>query len=79
MARIRSFTLGASDLRPHSTEVDCSYQVVQASGGAKLLQLSTYGSDHRKSGQKVSQTLQLDEESADELVNILRSVFPSIH
>ena len=70
--------MGASDLRPHATEVDCAYQVVQGDGGASLLQLSTYGSDNRKSGPKVSQTLQLDEEAAAALVDILRSAFPLI-
>jgi 5-methylcytosine-specific restriction protein B len=40
-----------------------------------LLQLSTYGSDERQSDKKVSQTLQLDEVAARELVEIISRVF----
>ena len=77
MAKIRSFFSGSSDLRPHSTEVDCAHQIIQSNGNIRLLQLSTYGSDNRKAGPKVSQTLQLDERAAVELVNIIRDAFPS--
>ncbi|RBA30397.1 hypothetical protein DQ226_17360 [Dietzia maris] len=79
MARVRSLVLGDSDLLPHRTEVDCTYQIVGADDGSRLLQLSTYGSDSRKSGPKVSQTLQIDEGTAAELVEIIRRAFPSIH
>ena len=66
-----------ANLRPHLSEVDCGYQVIDSAQG-RLLQLSTFGSDTRRSEPKVSQTIQLNEERARELVTILRSAFPSI-
>ncbi len=58
----------------HPTDVECSFGVVE-SGDARLLQLNTYGSDKRERPNKLSQTIQLDEERAKELVNILKSTF----
>lgn len=77
MARIRSFEKSTQDVRPHPTEVDCEHQVIDA-GEVKLLHLSTFGSDHRASGHKPSQTLQLDEAAARELMDILTAAFPGV-
>lgn len=63
--------------KAHPTEVECGWQVIN-DGGRRLLQLSTYGSDQRQSEKKVSQTLQLDESMAMELVEIIRSTFPQL-
>lgn len=41
-----------------------------------MLQLSIYGSDTRASQPKVSQTLQIDQAGARELLRILRQAFP---
>lgn len=60
---------------PHPTEVDCTWQVISGPGGEKLLQLSTYGSDHRQSEPKVSQTIQIGREAAAELVVRLNETF----
>ncbi|WP_168929657.1 hypothetical protein [Nocardioides sp. GY 10127] len=59
--------------RAHPTEVDCEWQVVRSSSGELLLQLSTYGSDTRQSQPKVSQTVQLDLDTCEELVRIIRA------
>lgn len=74
MARVTEFFSTTNAARPHPTQVECGWQVIQ--GEPTLLQLSTYGSDHRMSHKKVSQTLQLDREQAHELLRIIRSVFP---
>jgi 5-methylcytosine-specific restriction protein B len=66
-----------SNVRTHPTDVDCGYQVVHADEGT-LLQLSTYGSDARKSDKKVSQTLQVDRDVARQLIAVLRTAFPGI-
>ncbi|MCR6030344.1 hypothetical protein GGQ22_02680 [Nocardioides sp. zg-579] len=74
MARVRTLTESFGNSRVHPTEVDCSWQVV-AAGGERLLQLSTYGSDNRRSEAKVSQTLQLDRASALMLRKIIDETF----
>ncbi|MEU6715019.1 hypothetical protein ABZ897_26445 [Nonomuraea sp. NPDC046802] len=63
--------------KPHPTEVECGYQIINAIGG-RLLQLSTYGSDDRQSEKKVSQTLQLDQERAAALLCIIKEAFPEL-
>ena len=78
VARIRSFLQTSLESREHPTEVDCGYQTVTGATGEVLLQLATFGSDHRKSQPKVSQTLQLNREAAALLIDILRTAFPGI-
>lgn len=77
MARVRSIEQIASNVRSHPTEVDCGWQLLDSPDG-RLLQLSTYGSDARKSQPKVSQTLQFDRVAAAELIRALRSTFPGL-
>lgn len=77
MARIKEFFETHNSAKPHPTEVECGYQKV-LTGSGPLLQLSTYGSDARQSEKKVSQTLQLDEQGAAELLRIIRLTFPTL-
>lgn len=77
MAIIRSITKGASSVKRHPTSTDATYQVVADAEGT-LLHLSTYGSDQRKSGAKVSQTFQLDRDAARTLVDAIHEAFPGI-
>lgn len=77
MARVRSLSQSIQTVRVHPTEVDCEYLVVD-DGDARLLHLSTFGSDDRKSDRKSSQSLQLDLDRARELVDIIRRAFPEI-
>lgn len=77
MARIRSFEKTTTSARPHPTEVDCGYQSLRADGKT-LLQLTTFGSDHRHSEKKGSQSLQFDRDTAAELVAIIRQTFPGL-
>lgn len=76
MAVIRSFTQTRNSATVHPTRVDCGWQVVP--GTEPYLQLSTYGSDHRQSKPKVSQTIQLDRAAAAELMKILEHAFPGL-
>lgn len=76
MALIRQFREDSgSSARPHSTEVDCGWFVLSGSGDERLLQLNTFGSDDRQTAPSVSQTLQINETGARELMEILRAAF----
>jgi len=77
VARVRSFRKGVQDIRVHPSEVDCFHQVVESDLG-KFVHLSTFGSDARQAAPKSSQSIQIDEAMAAELVQILKSVFPSL-
>ena len=63
-------------VRPH-TEVECGYRIFMGAAGA-ILQLDTYGSDERQIPGKVSQSLQVDEYAARELLTLIRRAFPSL-
>lgn len=78
MARLRNLEPGTQAVKVHPTEVDCFHQVVSTSDGTRLLHLSTFGSDDRRSGPKSSQSLQLDENSARELLAIIKTTFPGL-
>jgi hypothetical protein len=78
MARVRSFGPSNQSLKPHPTEVDCEFGVVDDVAGVRLLHLSTFGSDDRASERKSSQSLQLDAERARQLVEIIERVFPRL-
>ncbi|MEU4419027.1 hypothetical protein AB0F81_00225 [Actinoplanes sp. NPDC024001] len=77
MAVIGSFFPSKDGKGRHKTEVECGWQVL-SHGGETYLQLSTYGSDQRKSEKKVSQTIQIDRARAKELVEILEQAFPDL-
>lgn len=78
MAKIRNFELGTQNIRPHGTEVECFYQVLDVPDGDRMLHLSTFGSDARASKAKSSQSLQIDEDRARLLIKILQSTFPKL-
>lgn len=75
MAYVTGFTESKQRIRPHETEVDCEYLALNSTRGP-LLHLSTFGSKDRVSDRKSSQSLQLDEARARQLVAIINSVFP---
>lgn len=58
--------------------VQCGYRAFTAHDGRVILQLETYGRSTRAEPGKVSQSLQLDEHAAKELVAIIRRSFPSL-
>lgn len=73
MAVIRSFR---RELKGHATrhptEVDCLWFDFFDEQGGRVLQLATLGSDNRQSKPKVSQTIQLSADAAQELAGIIR-------
>lgn len=77
MALVRSFDKSNQLIRPHASEVDCEWLVVETASGPRL-HLSTFGSDDRASERKSSQSIQLDRERAGQLVDIIRHAFPGI-
>ncbi|NQX28303.1 hypothetical protein HQQ81_13230 [Microbacteriaceae bacterium VKM Ac-2854] len=77
MAKVRSIQYGSQSVKPHTTEVDCFVQEVDAPDGSKIVHISTFGSDERKSKPKSSQTIQLDRMMALELVAYLQHAFPT--
>jgi Tfp pilus assembly protein PilX len=77
MAVIRSLVLGSRSASRHPTDVDAEYQAVNGAE-EKLFQISTFGSDDRASEPKVSQTIQLNEALAKDLLRAIRSVFPGL-
>jgi hypothetical protein len=58
--------------------VDCGYRAFSLTGGRVILQLDTYGRSTRADPGTVSQSLQLDEDAARELLRIIRRSFPSL-
>ena len=75
MALIKEFVQKTRDrLAIHPTEVS-AHIYVQEVDGRKLVQIDTHGAADRQIPGKVSQTLQLDEPAAKELLTILMRHF----
>ncbi|MCM3093043.1 MULTISPECIES: hypothetical protein [unclassified Cytobacillus] len=55
--------------------VDCSFSTFFDNKGNKYFQLDTYGSNIREFKGKISQSLQLDKETAKILISILNEEF----
>jgi hypothetical protein len=71
MALIVKFEKDTREIKSiHPTKVVCKYLVAET-GDQKVIQLNTYGSNDREFPGKLSQTLQLDEKAAIELLQIL--------
>jgi hypothetical protein len=76
MARVRSLAQGNQAIRAHETEVDCFYNVINQPDGTRLLHLTTFGSDYRQSRPKSSQSIQINQDIARELISLLEATFP---
>lgn len=61
--------------RLHPTEVTCGYCWFDLND-QKVLQLTTYGSEHRQDVGSSSQTIQLDEKNARQLRKLIEQAFP---
>ena len=75
MARVVRFTrLPERDRERATTEVSCGYRrsTVQ---GIPVLHLETYGSQQRQITGKVSQSIEVDEEAARQLIDVIKGVF----
>jgi hypothetical protein len=67
---------GLGGTRLHS-EVECGYRVVEGEAG-RVVQFDTYGPSDRQIPGKVSQSIQIRREQAEELMAILRHAFPGL-
>jgi hypothetical protein len=56
-------------------EVESSYSSFTNSSGEKYLQLDTYGSSDREFQGKISQSVQVDKKTAQELIKVLKREF----
>lgn len=56
------------------SKVRATYTVF-TSGGEKYFQIDTYGSSERELKDKISQSIQLDKETAKELIRLMIDVF----
>ncbi|MEL7468321.1 MAG: hypothetical protein AAFN27_07690 [Pseudomonadota bacterium] len=75
MAVVRKFVKGERAIKSlQPTQVECLYIRGEIDGN-RILQIDTYGSQHREKPGKQSQTLQFTEESARDLWQILRKEF----
>jgi len=68
----------SGDGKQHKDLHRCTYEIFNTAEGTRLFQLNSYGTEDRKHPEKVSQTLQFNEESAKELINALRRAFPAL-
>lgn len=55
-------------------EAECTYNIL-VENGKKYVQLNTYGSKERVNTNVVSQTIQFNEQSAKQLIQILKNEF----
>lgn len=77
MAKIKEFHKVALESTRIHGGVNCGWRIFSA-GGERILQLDTYGSEARKIPGKVSQSIQLDESSARDLMEIVLRAFPGV-
>lgn len=77
MARIVGFDEVTLESTRIHEGVSCGWRAFSA-GGERILQLDTYGSETRKILGKVSQSIQLDQASAQELLRIILRTFPAL-
>lgn len=77
MALVRDFHQVNSDKAVVHKPVSCGWRAFRA-GDVTILQLDSYGSETRQIPNKVSQSIQLDREGAEELLKLIRNTFPGI-
>ncbi|MFQ6145049.1 hypothetical protein ACLMNJ_18540 [Streptomyces seoulensis] len=77
MALIKEFQTVTSDTQRLHGPVTCGYRTFTVDG-QRVLQLDTYGSTERQILNKISQSVQLDVDSARELLKIIEESFPDL-
>ncbi|MGW4273794.1 hypothetical protein ACWEGQ_15840 [Streptomyces seoulensis] len=77
MALIKEFQTVTSDTQRLHGPVTCGYRTFTVDG-QRVLQLDTYGSTERQILDKISQSVQLDVDSARELLKIIEESFPDL-
>ena len=77
MALVREISLTTKERQTVHEEVDCLASSFSVEG-MQYLQLETFGTRHRQIPGKVSQSLQLNRESAAKLKTLIEKTFPGI-
>lgn len=77
MALVREFQQVGSDRNGMHQPVLCGWRTFNVDGQT-ILQLDTYGSDQRQIPNKVSQSFQLNRESAATLLKLIRDTFSGL-
>lgn len=75
MARIKEIRILPPGSRIHPTEAPLELREIAGPNGTRLVQLTTLGSSNRISHEKPSQTIQIDAQSAEEIMNFIRRAF----
>jgi len=75
MALVRKLEKVSLQVEKVHGEVNCTYTAFRAADGKAYFQIDTYGSPERKLKGKKSQTVQLDEGAAKQLIALLKSEF----
>ncbi len=77
MALLSYKQLAKIDKNKYSVHRDANwtYSVFRDNCGKKYFQIDTYGSEDRKMPNKISQSLQFDEETALYLINVIKNEF----
>ncbi len=78
MALVTSFELREKERQMVHQPTRCYFSSFQADDGRRFIQLDTVGSDQRQITDKVSQSLQFDEDSARRFIELARQSFPNI-
>ena len=76
MAPVRKIEKATLEKHKVHGEVDGTYTTFQCGGGKHYFQIDTYGSPERKLKGKKSQTIQLDDGAARNLIWLLKAEFP---
>lgn len=78
MALIKSFEEVEKQYPEIHRPVKCGYCSFIGSDDRRYLLLETYGTEDRQMPEKISQSIQLDEEGARQLMDIIRREFPTL-
>jgi len=68
-------TLKQGEGRIHPTKVDAHIKVFGGADRAEIIQIDTFGSDDRQISGKISQTIQLNKQAAEQLFDVLRKTY----
>ncbi|WP_029349789.1 hypothetical protein [Bosea sp. 117] len=75
MAWIKSVSRVDSKGTLQPTQVVARIKVFDTAGSTRIVQIDTHGSDDRENPGKLSQTIQLGEEAAKELFDVLKETY----
>jgi hypothetical protein len=78
MALVNEFEKSTKDRQQVHKPTRCAYSCFFGPDNKRYLTLDTFGSADREFPDKVSQTLQFDEQSAARLIQIIRESFPRL-